>query len=273
MLLFTHAGNYANTNRKEQNMRLQTTDPFTPVALEKMTVGGEEVPKLAVMVKDDLGKFQLASAVSPGYQLISNEVAQNVMDDIMTRSNQTWHKHSSLWDGRRFSAAYFNDEEIMSVGSGEAQRSLRLGIQLRNSYDGSCSMGIEMFICAYECKNQFFQRNRFGNFVIRHTTDGGNADWDVEDAIQQISLGGEGLLQLAPRFEEMTKKPMTLPLLQGAVNKDLVPFGKWADVLKGIEEETEWGLYNALTSIATHNIKGFGSLSSGQKIGEHFLAA
>jgi len=252
---------------------IQTTDPCCPVKLEPVTVAGAEVPKLAVMVQDDKEQWRLSGMVSESYNLVPNEKVMQIADDIMTRSPYNWSPFGNEkrtlgrhWDGRKFIQTFWTDETAFKV-KGKLTRTARIGLMIRNSYDGSSVFSMEFCLCFLECLNQFVHRNRFGSFVIRHS----GSDFDVDDAILQVGEGGERLMAFAPHLEGLQEKPIGIPDVARFVKQDLIPKSKIDRLLDKIEDETEWGLMQAATDVVTHDCTGLRSFGHHQKIGEHFL--
>jgi hypothetical protein len=247
--------------------KIITSDPYTDVDLRPVVVDGHEIDKYAAMVKDDDGNWKNVGIHSAEYNLIKNEIAENTITDVMSRSEYEWEPFKRLWDGKKFMSAHISRNAIAQV-RGNVERSMHLAIMARNSYDGSCAFHIEFFAIAIECSNQFLNRNRFGAYIMRHTN---SNEWDIDDAVENISAGGQRLLELAPRFNQMSQTPIDVNYLKNTRNAEIIPDTKWGEVLRNIEDDTEWGLYNSLTHVASHDIRGFSQITYGEKIGQHFL--
>ena len=250
------------------------SDPFTPVEFEPiMTREGQETNRQIIKVKDDEGILQPISDVSRGYQLITNETALQIVHDVQTRSKFSWAEMTTpTFDGKRFVANFMSEDEIASIKDG-VSRSMRVGLRISNSYDGSCRFGIQLFVAFMECLNQFHSANQFGNFLLRHTSgDGGTNLLDAEDAAAQISRCAGVMLDTAPVFKSLVDSgPLTFQnLIHAKQNVDLPPT-RWGDVLDRIETDSQWGLLNGMTFVATHNLSGGGSLRSGESIGRYYL--
>ena len=250
---------------------LKSTDPFADVMLEKVTVAGQEVNKRAVMVRDDLGEFKPVSVVGPEYNLVPNSVCRDVMADVMSRSEYDWKPLKNFWDGKRFIQMYITNDAITAVKNGQ-EYPLHVGLMVRNTYDGSGAFSFEMYACNMVCTNQYINRNRFGFFAMRHTS-GEAGKWDVNDALGNIGVGADNLLQLAPRIQEMMGQSLTVDHIVDAREKIKLPDNKWANVLDRLSDEprTRFGLFQALTGTASHEVKGFSSLRVGDSVGTYFL--
>lgn len=245
------------------------TNPFTDVKLDKVSAGGVEINKVSVMVKDDEGSYQCAGVMGSGYNLITNEFAKDTLDDIKTRSGYNWKSLKSFFDGRKYVEHFITKEKITSLHNGKEQ-ALHLGIMGRNSYDGTGAYGIELYACNQVCLNQYYSRNLFGYFAIYHTD---SQSYLIDDAVQQISVGANKLIEVAPMIQSMRSEKLTTKLIYSVKaglkeNKSELPQSKWGDVLDrlAVEEATKFGLYQALTYVISHQLKGLNSISIGNGI-------
>lgn len=249
-------------------------NPFNSVEVEPvLTAEGIETKRSIVKVRDNEGVLQPVSSVSAGYQLITNEQAQQVVEDVQTRSKFTWKElRPTFFDGKRFLSYYMSEESIGEVNNG-IKRTMKVGMLTRNSYDGSCRFGIQMFMAMLECSNQFIHPNMFGSFLLRHTTgDGGANLLDPEDAAEQISRQAGVMLEVAPAIGAMKKSGvLTVADLREAKAKTSIAPTKWGSVLDHIESDSKFGLMNAMTFVASHEIDGMASVRAGESIGRYFL--
>jgi len=249
------------------------SDPFAEVVQEPVEVGGDEVAKVGVRVKDDDGDWRLAGIQHAGWQLIKNSIAKDVGDNIMSRSPYEWKELKVLWDGKRYAHYFITEAPITQVvvgGQDSDIHQLHLGMMMRNAYDGSGKFGMEMFACDYACTNQFVSRKRFGYFAIYHN----DADsWQIDDAIENISTGADNLIRVAPRIQELSNIELNSGHIVNAYQNTKIPHSKWGNVIARLatEQATLFGLYSALTFIASHELKGFNAITVGDTISEHML--
>ena len=253
---------------KEKSM---FTDPFAEVDTQPVQVAGEDVAKVAVRVKDDKGEFKLAGILGKDYTIYKNSLVKDVVSDIMTRSQMKWTNLKTLWDGKRYVDYFHTVDPITSIKNGH-EYPLHLGMMARNSYDGSSKFGLEFYIMNMICTNQYIARKMMGYFAIRHT---GENTIDVEDALQNVSLGATRLTQLAPRLQNFISKPLALPDLIEAKAADVIPSSYWGTAIealgKEVDSSTVFGLYQALTFVTSHKISGFNSISKGDEVTEYFF--
>jgi hypothetical protein len=250
------------------------SDPFASVDIQPVAVAGEEIAsKIAVRVKADDGTWSRTPAVlSSGYNLLQNSVVKDVGDDIMSRSGHEWRPLKRYWDGRKFIDMHITNAPITQVDGGNSPHPIHLGLMLRNSYDGSSVFGVELYACNMVCTNQYHDRNRFGYFAIRHSGEGA---FDVNDAVANIGAGANNIIAIAPKLNQMRLTDLTIQHLVDAQKSTEVSTPRWGDVLEQLGKEpdmgTLYGLFQALTFVATHQVGGMKSLKVSESVGNYFL--
>jgi len=256
------------------------SDPFTAVDIQPVQVAGENIAtKLAVRVKADDGTWsRTPTVVSSGYNLIQNTLVKDVGDDIMSRSGHQWAALKQHWDGKRFISMWITNNPIAQVDGAQTHSArshpIHLGLMLRNAYDGSGVFGVEIFACNVACTNQYHDRNRFGYFAVRHI---GQNTFDIDDALANLSTGAQNVIGIAPRLNQLRSTPLEVKHIMDARKNTQIPSSKWADVLDQLSKEEDggvlYGLYQALTFVATHEVGGLNSISVGESVSKHLLAA
>jgi hypothetical protein len=251
------------------------SDPFAAVEIQPLQVAGETVPtRVAVRIKSDEGPFSVAGIVGRDYQLLSNRKVRDIAEDIMSRCPSTlggFRGLKTLFDGKRYVDYFASNQPIISLHNGRAT-DLKLGLMVWNSYDGTRKVGFEIFALNPFCTNQYHSRNRFGFFAWRHQP-GEAAKIDVDDALQNISNGIQNIVRAAPLMEEMKHTPLSLPLILDIKAGTKMPQSRWGDVLDELkaEEATKWGIYQAMTNVASHKLNGLSAIDIGSSITDHFL--
>jgi len=250
------------------------SDPFSEVRESPVSVAGQEVnSKIAIEVQNDDGEWKLAGIRSKDYHLIKNDVARDVGDDIMSRSDYRWKPLKHIWDGKRYVHYHITEEPITTIDTRHPKnphRPIHLGMMMRNTYDGKGKFGLEIYAMDFICTNQFISRNLFGYFSIYH---GDKQEFLIDDAIQQVSKGANNVLAIAPRIQELSSTPLTSDHIVKAVKCTRMPISKWGEVITrlALEESSMFGLYSAMTYIASHKLIGFNAISIGNTITDHFM--
>jgi len=250
------------------------SDPFTEVRESPVTVANQEVSKTAIQVQDDDGEWKLAGIMSKDYHLIKNDVARDVGSDIMSRSDYQWQElPKRIWDGKRYVSYHVTNDPITTIDTRHPEnprRPIHLGMMMRNTYDGKGKFGLEIYAMDFICSNQFVSRNLFGYFAIYH---GERQEFQIDDAIQQVTKGAGNVLAIAPRVQELSATPLTSDAIVKAAQETKMPISKWGEVITrlALEESSMFGLYSAMTYIASHKLVGFNAINIGNTITDHFL--
>lgn len=256
----------------------QFSDPFADVEVQPVSVAGENVPtRVAVRVKNDEHKFELAGIVGRDYQLLPNRKVRDVADDIMSRCDAKlggFRNLKTLFDGKRYVDYFVSHEPIAALNGDPQKDGLQLGLMVWNSYDGSRKVGFEVFALNPYCTNQYHSRNRFGFFAWRHQPgDNGASLIDVDDALDGIGRGVNNIIQIAPKIGDLRKRELTIPMLTKAKAEITLPQTRWGDVLDALKDEqpNAFGLYQALTNVASHKLTGLNAVDVGSDITDWFL--
>ena len=247
------------------------SNPFADVDMQSVSVAGEEVAKVAVRVKDDKGEYKLAGILGKDYTVYKNSLVRDVASDIMSRSGMAWKNLKTLWDGKKYADYFYTENPLAEVKNG-TNYPLHLGMMLRNAYDGTGKLGFEFFVMNQICMNQYIARKIMGYFAIRHT---GVNNFDIEDALQNVSVGATRLTQLAPRLQNLTTRELTVSDITAAAGSELIPASHWGAALDTLSKEVDagkiFGLYQALTFVTSHKMQGFTSINAGDGVTEYFF--
>lgn len=244
------------------------SDPFVAARIEKVSVAGSEIEKIGVVIPDDTGADHCVGVLSKEYNLVQNSTARDVALDVMSRTEYRWKEMKTIWNGKQLIQSYVTEDSITKI-SGSNDHPLHAGVMIRNSYDGTGKFGFEFFAFNLVCHNQYISRNRFGYFAFRHTDKG----FDLDDAITNVQKGSERLLAIAPKISELRQQELQSSNIIAAKQNTMIPQSKWGDVIDQLakEEGTVFGLFQAMTFIATHQLVGYTAITIGDSITSHIL--
>lgn len=247
------------------------SDPFVTAKIAPVQVAGNDVEKIGVTLADDQGMEHCVGILSKDYNLVQNSTARDLALDVMSRTDYGWKEIKTIWNGKQFIQTYATVEPLTQIGNESTTiYPIHAGIMIRNSYDGTGRFGFEFFAMNQLCQNQYISRNRFGYFAFRHTKLG----FDLDDAIMNVQLGSDRLLEIAPKINELRSTELTANHLLKAKQNTTVPQSKWGDVIDQLanEEGTVFGLFQALTYVATHQLTGYTAITIGDSITNHILS-
>ncbi len=249
------------------------SDPFAEVRLAEVKVAGRRIDsKQAIQVKDDAGEWQTRGFVGKDYQLFPNRLVQDLAEDVISRAPASlggFQQLKTLWNGRHYIAYFASRNAVVDLHEGGGR--LQVGLMAWNSYDGTRKIGFEVYALNAFCTNQYHSRNRFGFFAWKHQP--GALAIDREDALGGLATGVQNVIAMAPAIMALRQHPLGLPDLREAKKGVGLPQSRWGDVLDrlGEEEPNHFGLFQALTHVATHAMEGMTALTAGTAITEFFL--
>ncbi len=259
------------------NAKLAFTNPFAPVEVQPVNVAGSNDPnRIAVRVQADDGNWGVQGILGRDYYLMPNRKVRDLAEDVMSRAPAElggFRNLKTLYDGKKYVDYFASNSPIANLNGKRSPLELSLGIMVWNCYDGTRKTGFEIFALNPFCTNQYHSRNRFGFFAWRHTP-GEMGKIDAQDVLQNIGIGVQNIIQIAPVIHQMKDQPLTVLAIKDAKRKTDLPTSKWGEVLDGLktEEDNLFGLFQAMTNVASHKLTGMSSISTGTSITEHFLA-
>jgi hypothetical protein len=176
-----------------------------------------------------------------------------------------------MWDGKKYFDYFYTTNPMITLKNGH-EYPLHLGMMVRNAYDGTSVFGLEFYIMNMICTNQFIARKAMGYFAIRHD---GNEKFDIEDSLQNVSIGAKKIVEIAPRYTRMIESPIGIQNIVNARLADLIPDTQWGNVIEQLGKELDYGkafgLYQALTFVTSHKMSGVNSIKKGNDVTEYFF--
>ena len=175
-------------------------DPFCDVRLHNIENQGRATDKFWIEVQDpETEEFVeipgTGTVHSADYKLVTNRQVRDMAVAVMDDTGMAFepiagypggHSQPLYWNGRRFSEKWYVPDTAIDVPGGS---SMMLGLEVTNSYDGSCKVGLAFFAMHLVCSNQFYSQNMMGRpFAFPHVNSGGNLEDDIGVALQQIQV-------------------------------------------------------------------------------------
>jgi len=278
-------------NNEEVTTKMVNRDPFAPVRLTRVQNRGRGTDKFMVeMVSEDGQEWRelpgQSVVHSSNYRLVTNKQVHEMARAVMDRTGMEFkpvpsfgggHSKALTWNGAHYVERWYAPGVMIKSPQ---DTDVMLGIEVRNSYDKSCKVGIAFFCLHMACSNQFFGRNLLGapmNFA--HIGTGGELDESADDAFEALQRQAEGFSRVAPTlgmlmntrytFEEFLDLRRAINEETGIVFRDREILdelsGSGITVKVGVAQAgaplygsptTFWALANAMTAITTHAIGG-----------------
>jgi len=221
-------------------------DPFLEVSLLPLSIPGGQTSSRCAVILDPSDKKIEVSVVSREYQLIPNLEVRNIALDILTRIGIPFQECRMLFDGRRYSQRWTIEGFELEPRPGDF---IRLGLEVHNSYDGTSLFSLSFIAERLICGNGMVVDFLLGRFRFRHYGQNGDFHKELDRALDTVQRLGEQGASLLPAMKRMVDTPINRGLTQGVFRKLNTPRLYVADIFLALEEDSEWGLYNACTRV------------------------
>lgn len=134
---------------------------------------------------------------------------------------------------------------------------MTMRIVVQNSYDGSKKLQIILGAFRLVCSNGMTIGRKFLSFDRRHI---GNVELQIEAIKKQMVEIKENFKNTQPILQEMAKMHMPTPEAEKLFDRKRVHLPSYllkeaAEEFKKADDNSAWGVYNALTYAITHKMK------------------
>ena len=241
-------------------------DPFLPVAKVPLLTGGGAVSSRCAVVLDPEGEAREVGVVSADYTLVPNQKVHDLAVEVLERSGLATEPVRTLCDGKRYQQAWRMTDVTVAAGLGDV---IALTVEAFNSYNGSMNFGLAFNAQRLVCENGMTLDFMLGGFRFRHY---GKRDFDqeLEGAKEQVLALTEKAKLLEPVLSRMVNTKVTRPELQAIYGSLPLGQGLIAQSFLGIEEDTQWGVYNAITDVLTRQ-ESFRAHELNRHVSRHFM--
>jgi len=241
-------------------------DPFLPVAKVPLLTGGGDVSSRCAVVLDPEGEAQEVGVVSADYTLVPNQKVHDLAVEVLERSELAKEPVRTLCDGKRYQQSWRMPSMTVTAGLGDV---IALTVEAFNSYNGSMNFGLAFNAQRLVCENGMTLDFLLGGFRFRHF---GNRDFDRElEGAKEAILGlADKARLLEPVLAKMVDTPVSRSELQEIYGSLSLGQGLIAQSFLGIEEDTEWGVYNAITDVLTRQ-ESFRAQDINRQVSRHFM--
>ena len=282
------------------------TNPFCDVDLMDLqeTSGKYRVVRL----KDEEGEWKPIESKGAihgeSYRLVPNTQVRQIAEDVLTRTGMQFEplnwghdpdatkNRAVVWDGKKYAQRWYMPEVNVNLNGGDLHK-MMLGVQAINSYDGAYKFGLQFFMMACECLNQFHTGNLLGGFTFNHFDRGDSTlEADVEGAIQMIGNQAEMFTKALPKLQWLMAqddpsmadflkirsqlsglRPSWPSAYDGAVLDELANNGitRGLNMAQTAGTGNLWGILNAYTAVTTHKVGGFRGAELSRAVTDHFV--
>jgi len=190
---------------------------------------------------------KLAALVSKRYTVIPNELLKEEIVPLIEQFGyQQLDSPAKPISENRY-LQYFIDPKLHNIGND----TIKLGLLLRNSIDGSISLGLEGFTYRTLCSNGMIAgKGTVYSFTKKHM---GDAKEILNGLEEGVALVNKSLLQVLEKYDHLMRKRFETN--QYNQLKDALPKKLIIGTVKFLNTGTEWQAFNEVSANVWHNHK------------------
>lgn len=272
------------------DVEMLNPDPYCPVRMTQiLDTRGHATDKFMTELQTPEQAWRPIPGVrtvhGAGYRLVTNAQVRDMAHEAMAATGlafeqvPSWgggHSQGIIWNGKYYLERWYSKDVKVKSPLGH---DVMLGLEVRNSYDDSCKVGMAFFAMHCACSNQFFSKQMFGApFSFSHIGDTGELDGSYAETLEALNMRAQQFGAVMPHLEMLCNtKFMTmqefLELRKRMAQKTRVEFrdrqildelaGDGITKKLGIEvgqaygdPDSYWALANAYTAVTTHMVGG-----------------
>jgi hypothetical protein len=276
-------------------------DPFCPVRLTPIRNRGRVTDKYMIeLQRPDSSEWADIAGVravhTANYRLVTNQQVHTMAAGVMAQTGLTFEpvptwgngqSKSLLWNGRHYLERWYTPDVKVATPHGSE---IMLGLEVRNSYDGACKVGLAFFAMHCACGNQFYGDNILGQpYNFSHIGQSGELNGDIAGALNELQGKAEAFGRIVPTIRALTEARFgsiedflnlrrRLTTTTGLEFRDRQILdeldGRGVTSKLGIavgksygSPDSLWALANAFTAVTTHAVGGLrGQDQSGRAV-------
>lgn len=272
------------------DVEMLNPDPYCPVRMTQINDGrGKGTDKFMVEVQTPEQAWRVIPGVrtvhGAGYRLVTNKQVHDMAHQVMEATKLTFeqvpnfgagHSQGMIWNGKSYLERWFTKDVKVQTPHGA---DVMLGLEVRNSYDDACKVGLAFFAMHCPCSNQFFSTNMFGKpFNFRHIGSAGELGDSYDEAFDELQARAEQFGTVLPHIKALCETRFLtmgefLALRERMSKKTNAEFrdrqildelaGQGISKKVGLDvgksygdPDSYWALANAYTAVTTHMVGG-----------------
>jgi len=206
--------------------------------------------------------WRYVGEVGKNYLLVKNEEAVQVVHDIIERSPFGHQPQKVFFDGKRF---VYNTVFPNQYVEGPRENDVTLGLQVRNSYNGSMRFQASLFAQRVICENGMTSTTHFSSHRFQHRQ--GNDGWkeDIERALFVLEGANDQLANFVGRLYDLNRMDITHEDLASLRRQDTglgaLPNSRFTEVYDRLvtdeapQHPSGYDVLNAATNVLWHRDK------------------
>jgi len=256
--------------------------PFSPIEKNEartprgnLTGYGIEIrdPDFEATHEHQADGWRFVGQVGKNYLLVTNEEAVRVVHDIIERSPFAHTPSKVFFDGKRFVYnTVFPDQRI----EGPDESDITLGLQVRNSYNGSMRFQASLYAERLICSNGMTSTTHFSSHQFQHRQNNRGWTQDVEDALAVLEQANDQLTNFVGHLYTLSRMDITHEDLASLRRQDdglgALPNTRFAEVYDRLitdeapQHPSGYDVLNAATNVLWHRDKSVTDLDYNQEV-------
>jgi len=229
--------------------------------------------------------YRFVGKVSKNYLLVPNEEAVETAHDIIAASGLAHQPRKVFFDGKRF---VYNTVFPELSAEGPRGDDMTIGLQVRNSYNGSMRFQASLYAERIVCANGMVSQKHFASHQFTHTKQ--NSGWTEEmeealDVFDQAQPTLESFIEATQQLEYVDVSEQDLMHLRsddqglgelpvsrfGEVFDQLTEEAQSAEAQNGFVGVTGYDVLNAATNVLWHRNKSVTDLDYNEAVVDQLL--
>lgn len=228
--------------------------------------------------------YRFVGKVSKDYLLVPNEEAVETAHDIIAASGLAHRPRKIFFDGKRF---VYNTVFPELSAEGPRGDEMTIGLQVRNSYNGSMRFQASLYAERLVCANGMVSQKHFASHQFTHTKQ--NSGWteEMEDALDVLGQAQPTLENFIEATQQLEQVNITENELMVLRNQDrglgTLPVSRFGEVFDQLIEDTPsdagvsghgmsgYDVLNAATNVLWHRDKSVTDLDYNEAVVNQLL--
>jgi len=228
--------------------------------------------------------YRFVGKVSKDYLLVPNEEAAEAAHDIIAASRLAHQPRKIFFDGKRF---VYNTVFPELKARGPRGDEMTIGLQVRNSYNGSMRFQASLYAERLVCANGMVSQKHFASHQFTHTKQNSGWDREMEDALDVLDQAQPTLVNFIEATQQLERVNVTEDELMMLRNQDRglgeLPVSRFGEVFDQLIEDTPrdagatghgmsgYDVLNAATNVLWHRDKSTADLDYNEAVVNQLL--
>jgi len=270
------------------------TRPFAPIEKNESTTARGNLTGYGIELYDPEATeegptdkpYRLVGEVGRDYLLVTNEEAVSTVHDIIQTAGLAHQPRKVFFDGKRL---VYNTVFPELSAEGPRGDDMTVGVQLRNSYNGSMRFQASLYAERLVCSNGMVSQKHFASHQFTHTKQNSGWDREMEEALSVLDQARPTLEMFIEATQQLEYVDVSEQDLMHLRSEDRglgeLPVSRFGEVFDQLTEETRsaeaqsgflgvtgYDVLNAATNVLWHRDRSVTDLDYNEAVVDQLLA-